>query len=175
MRSDSPAATDERAEATPASQSLPVPRLSRFVPSWQVLRYVAVGGCNTVFGYGCYAAFVYLYGHFLPTRYLPFTVDLASVTATPIGVTFSFLTYKVLVFRTEGNWLKEWLRCLVVYGSATIPGLFVLPLLTRLLQSTSRFHGSAAGYIAGAVVMILTAIYTYFAHKNYSFSRSSAR
>ena len=121
-------------------------------------------------GYGCYVGFVALYSQLLPSRYLPFTVDLASITATPIGVTVSFLTYKIFVFRTKGNYLKEWLRCFAVYGSATIPGLFILPLLTKLLQSIALVRGIAP-YLAGALVMGGTAVYTYLAHKNFSFSR----
>ena len=148
-----------------------VSKLGRLFPAREVLRYLIVGIGNTIFGYACYAAFVALYSRLLPHRYLPFTVDLASITATPIGVTMSFLTYKLFVFRTKGQYLREWLRCLVVYGSATIPGLFVLPLLTKLLVSIpvlSRF----APYLAGAIVMGGTAIYTYLAHKNFSFSRA---
>ena len=146
---------------------------AQMFPAREVLRYFAVGVGNTVFGYACYAAFVALYSQLLPVRYLPFTVDVASITATPIGVTESFLAYKFLVFRTSGNYFREWLRCFVVYGSATIPGLFILPVLARLLQS-SALH-NLAPYLAGALVMGGTAIYTYLAHKNFSFATREAR
>ncbi len=145
-------------------------RVVRLVAERQVLRYLLAGGWNSLFGYGCYAGFVALYSRVLGPRYLPLTVDIASVTATPFGVTMSFLTYKLFVFRTEGNYLREWLKCFIVYGSATIPGLFALPVVTRLLQAVPRLHGMAA-YMAGAIVMGFTTIYTYLAHKNFSFSR----
>ncbi len=148
-----------------------VRKIIQLFPARQVLRYLVVGAGNTLFGYGCYAAFVALYSHLLPPRYLSFTVDLASITATPIGVTMSFLTYKFFVFRTKGNYFKEWLRCFAVYGSATIPGLFALPVVTKVLHGVPRLRGIAP-YLAGAIVMGATAIYTYLAHKNFSFSRS---
>ena len=137
------------------------------------LRYLMVGAGNTIFGYACYAAFVALYKHMLPPHYIYLTVDLASVSATPLGVTFSYLTYKFLVFRTEGNYLREWLRCLLVYGAASLPGLFVLPVVTRMLLTVPMLHASAP-YVAGAIVMGGTAIFTYFAHKHFSFSTPGA-
>jgi putative flippase GtrA len=144
-------------------------RVTQLFPAAEVLRYVAAGVGNTLFGYACYAAFVALYKHVLPLRYLYLTVDLASITATPIGVTVSFLTYKFLVFRTTGNYLKEWLRCFLVYGVATIPGLFLLPIVTKSLLLIPRLRGIAP-YLAGAIVMGGTAVYTYLAHKKFSFS-----
>ena len=149
-------------------------RAVRVLPANQVVRYLIVGVGNTVFGYACYAFFVAIYSRMLPARYLPFTVDLASITTTPIGVTVSFLTYKFFVFRTQGNYLREWLRCFAVYGSATIPGLFILPVITRVLQSVASLE-HLAGYLAGAIVMGGTTIYTYLAHKNFSFSNKTRR
>jgi len=145
-------------------------KIMRLFPAGEVLRYLIVGVGNTLFGYGCYAFFVALYSRILPPHYLPFTVDLASITTTPLGVTVSFLTYKFFVFRTKGNYLREWLRCFAVYGSATIPGLFILPVVAKVLQSIKPVH-NIAGYLAGAIVMGGTAIYTYLAHKKFSFSR----
>lgn len=148
----------------------PAGKIERLIAERQVLRYLLAGGWNSLFGYVCYAGFVALYSRVLESRYLPLTVDIASVTATPFGVTMSFFTYKLFVFRTEGNYLREWIKCFIVYGSATIPGLFALPLVTRLLQSVPSLH-AMAGYLAGAIVMGFTTIYTYLAHKKFSFSR----
>jgi putative flippase GtrA len=161
---------DSKAPLVPpagSSRGLVRPFLDR-----QVVRYLIVGAWNTLFGYACYAGCLALYSRVLAPRYLPLTVDISSITATPIGVTMSFLCYKFFVFRTEGNYLREWLRCMAVYGSATIPGLFALPLLTRGLQEFASLH-KPAPYLAGAIVMGLTTIYTYLAHKNFSFSSSN--
>ncbi len=161
-------------EADNATQPVaPIGKVARLVSERQVLRYLLAGGWNSLFGYLCYAGFVALYSRVLGPRYLPLTVDIASVTATPFGVTMSFLTYKLFVFRTEGSYLREWLKCFIVYGSATIPQLFALPVVTRMLQAVPRLHGTAA-YLAGAIVMGFTTIYTYLAHKNFSFSRRKA-
>jgi len=142
----------------------------RLLLSSELLRYLLVGGFNTLFGYGCYAGFVALYKYALSARYLYLTVDLASITATPIGVTMSFLTYKFFVFRTKSNYMREWLRCMLVYGVSSLPNLFILPVVTKLLLMVRSFR-SAAPYLAGAIVMGGTAIFTYIAHKKFSFAR----
>ena len=162
-------------ESTTALEDREIPpaqppgKIVRLVQDRQIIRYLFAGGWNTLFGYACYAGCLALYSRVLAARYLPLTVDIASITSTPIGVTMSFLTYKFFVFRTQGNYMREWVRCLAVYGSATIPGLFVLPLVTKGLQQFAFSH-KAAPYLAGALVMGLTTIYTYLAHKNFSFS-----
>ena len=144
-------------------------RLKHLFPSGQFLRYLAVGVWNTIFGYGLYALFVHLFSKILPHRYLPLTVDLASILSTPIGITNSFFCYKFFVFHTTGNYLKEWLRCFAVYGTGMIPNLIALPILTRALQTVPVLHGTIAGYVAGALMTGFTAVYSYFGHKKFSF------
>lgn len=146
-------------------------RISSIFPPGEFVRFLLVGVSNTLFGYGCYAAFVAVYKHFLPTHVLYLTVDLASITATPLGVTMSFLTYKFFVFRTKGNYFREWLRCMLVYGAASLPNLILLPLVTRLLMTVHSLRG-AAPYLAGAIVMGGVALFTYVAHKKFSFAPS---
>ncbi len=155
--------------AKPAGRPGLIDRIKRLFPSGQFLRYLAVGVWNTIFGYGMYALFVHLFSRVLPHKYLWLTVDLASITSTPIGITMSFLCYKFFVFHTTGNYFKEWIRCFAVYGTGMIPNLVVLPVLTRTLQTISYLHGTAAGYVAGALLTGFTAVYSYFGHKKFSF------
>ncbi len=157
-----------------AARRLSSPLLTVF-RRWQIARYLAVGVWNTLFGYICYAGFVALYTRLLPGRSLGLIADMASVSATPFAVTSAFLCYKFLVFRTRGQYLKEWLRCFAVYGSAAIPGLFALPLVTKALQQSASVRG-VAPYLAGAIVAGFTTIYSYLAHRNFTFSaRKPAR
>jgi putative flippase GtrA len=104
----------------------------------------------------------------LPHRYLPLTVDLASVAATPLSITMSYLCYKFFVFRTHGNYLREWLRCFVVYGTSMIPNLVALPILTKTLMHLPHLQRTAP-YLAGALMTGFTAIYSYIGHKKFSF------
>lgn len=153
--------------ATPPPHG-PFASLRRMLPAAEVIRYLLVGVSNTVFGYLLYSGFVLLYGHFLPRHYLPLTVVLASISAKPIGITVAFLCYKHFVFRTHGNYLREWLRCFAVYGVGMLPELIALPILTRLFLGFPLTHHPAP-YLAGAVITIFTATLSYFGHKKFSF------
>lgn len=151
------------------------------LPAGEVIRFLLVGVWNTIFAYALFATFVAMYVHLLPHRWLVFTADFASVTAKPLGITMAFLCYKHFVFRTKGNYLKEWMRCFAVYGVGTLPELVALPLITKFFLSfplapVDRFFllfhvQHAAPYLAGIVVAVFTAMYSYFAHKKFSFKR----
>src|SRR5260370_28884438 len=152
---------------TPAPHGL-FASLRKLLPPAQVIRYLLVGVWNTVFAYLLYSGFVFLYGRFLPHRYLPLTVVIASASAKPIGITMSFLCYKHFVFRTHGNYLREWFRCFAVYGVGMLPELIALPILTQLFLRFTLTHGPAP-YLAGAVITVFTATLSYFGHKKFSF------
>jgi putative flippase GtrA len=177
--------------------------LGKHFPGGQFFRYLCVGAFNTLFGYCAFAAFLYLLNLALPQRFLYLTVMLASVLAMPLSITIAYFGYKFFVFRTHGNYLREWLKCFAVYGTVMIPNLFALSALTRLLQSVihshsaslhsaltameSHLHGSPlalvqhvatgkamAGYIAGAIVIAFTTIYSFIGHKNVTFRKPPA-
>ena len=157
-------------QTTPAAQPPhgPFASLRRIFPTAEVVRYILVGVWNTLFAYLLYSGFVFFYGHFLPHRYLPLTVVIAAVSAKPIGITMSFFCYKHFVFRTQGNYLREWLRCFAVYGVGMLPEIIALPLLTRLFLTFTLTHRPAP-YLAGAVITVFTATLSYFGHKKFSF------
>lgn len=143
-----------------------VPRWSRLtghIPPGQFTRYLAVGVWNTVFGYSLYALFTAL----LMPR-LRFGYILAAIFSNLISITVAYFGYKFFVFKTQGNYLVEWFRCILVYGSGMLPGLVLLPLVVEGLHHW--FHLERSGpYIAGALVTGLTVIYTFFGHKHFSF------
>jgi putative flippase GtrA len=122
--------------------------------------------------------------------------------STPLNITVAYFGYKIFVFRTKGNYLGEWLKCFAVYGTGMIPGLVALSALTRFLQSVihghaERLHGilsaveahlsgralsfvqhvatgkAMAGYIAGAVVIGVSTIYSFVGHKKVTFRQKS--
>lgn len=146
----------------------------------QFVRYLCVGCFNTLFGYTTYATTLALLSHRLPQHYLYLTVVLASAISTPISITFAFFGYKHYVFRTRGNHLREWLKAFAVYGAGSIPAMFALSAITRVLQSSlptnpvtwmnhTATMRSLAGYIAGAIVMALQTFYSFFAHRHITF------
>lgn len=181
----------------------PLQRLVNLFPGGQFLRYVLVGGFNTVFGYGTFAGILFLLNHVVPQRYLYLTVIAASLISTPLNITVAYFGYKLFVFKTRGNYLVEWFKCFGVYGVGMLPGLFALSAVTRLLQATFHAHGpalhhavdalaahlhgaalagvrkastghAAAGYVAGALVQGFTTIFSFVGHKKVTFKNSAA-
>lgn len=138
-------------------------RVKHHLPPGQFGRYLAVGLANTAFGYGTYAAFTLVLTPRLPYAYL-----FAFMASYFINVTFSFLTYKWLIFKTRGNYLKEWWRCIVVYGGTNLITVVFLPPCVYLLQRFTP-SGKFAPYIAGALQMIVVAIVGFSGHKYFSF------
>ncbi len=152
----------------PASSKSRLQRIVNLFPPGQFLRYLCVGGFNTIFGYSTAAGLLYLLSHYVPPRYAYLTAPAASVLSTPLNITVAYFGYKILVFKTRGNYLVEWLRTFAVYGSGMIPGLLALSAVTRFFQSALHLQ-HAAGYLALALIQGLTTIYSFVGHKKFSF------
>jgi putative flippase GtrA len=131
-----------------------------------LIRFVAVGACNTVFGYGCFAFFTMLLMPLVAYGYV-----LASLLSNLVAITFSFLGYKWFVFKTHGHYLKEWTRCVGVYSGSMVLSAATLPVLVSIIRrQTGNAH--TAPYIAGAIVLIFSVIFSFFGHRHFSFGGS---
>jgi putative flippase GtrA len=129
----------------------------------QFVRYIVVGGFNTVFGYGIYALLTWLFSGLGSYNWL-----YAAVLGNLITITVAFLGYKWFVFRTRGNYLVEWIRCFGVYGSSILIGLAGLSILVPILRHVLR-RPEQAPYVAGALLTIVSVVFSFFGHKNFSF------
>lgn len=148
----------------------PFAAIRRVLPSGEVIRFLLVGAFNTVFSLALYSGFVILFSHLFPNRGKPLIADIAFAISTPVSITVAFLCYKHFVFRTKGNYLKEWLRCFAVYSISFPTGLVILPTATHLFQRFAPTHAYAP-FLAGIVNSVTIACYSYFAHKKFSFKR----
>jgi putative flippase GtrA len=155
----------------PQDPFIPTGRLRRLVnlfPRGQFVRYLCVGVFNTIFGFGTYAVLFTLFSPAVPSRYASLIAPLASIVSTPLNITVAYFGYKFFVFRTQGNFLPEWLKCFAVYGTGMLPGLLVLGALTRLLQSL--IHGQAIPLHA-----LLAAVESHLSGAPLAFTASIAR
>lgn len=158
--------TANKEPATVASRLRQVPwirKLAKQIPPEQFGRYLIVGTWNTLFGYGDYALLTALLTPVISHGYI-----FAAVIASPVNITVSYLGNKWFVFKTQGNYLREWSRCIVVYGGKMVIGIALLPLLVYLIRMTMGLD-QAAPYIAGALLMGTNVIYSFLAHKNFTF------
>ena len=148
----------------------PFAALRRTLPTGEVIRFLLVGGFNTVFSIGLAWLLVKPLQLLFPRLHLGVIVLAAQIVATPIGITVAFLGYKWFVFRTHGNYLREWLKCFAVYGVSIPAPFLILPVATNLFLhfALTRPHAPLLALIANSGAI---ACYSYFAHKKFSFKR----
>lgn len=118
------------------------------------INYVLVGSYNTVFGYGTFVALYYLFGQRI--HYL-----ILAVIAYVLSITNAYVGYKIFVFKTKGNYLKEYLRFYVVYGFSLVLTLILLPIIVE------TFHISPV--FGQAFVIVISVVFNYLGHKHFSF------
>lgn len=121
------------------------------------LRYLLVGGFNTLVGY---SLGVGLYLALSPILH----ILVIGVIGNILAITVSFTTYKCFVFRTSGHWLLEYLRSYVVYGGSAVIGIFLLWLLVDGLKLPIWY--------AQGITILLTIIFSYVGHAGYTFRRT---
>jgi putative flippase GtrA len=127
---------------------------ARLAPHEEKLRFLVVGGWNTLFSYGT----LWVFDALLHAR-LHYTLILTLNWV--VGVTHNLFTFKLLVFRTRGNWLKEYLRSYVVYS-----GIFVVNLaIVAVIMEIWRPRLVIAQLPAIAVVTIIS----YLGHKHFTY------
>src|SRR3989338_5358541 len=117
------------------------------------INYLLVGGWNTVFGYLAFAALYFLFRQNLHYMVLFIISNILSITNAYIG-------YKVFVFKTKGNYLKEYMRFYVVYGAAMALNFVLLPLAVELLRISP--------VIAQGGLVFVNVIFSYAGHQRYS-------
>jgi len=148
-------------------QNIPtLAKLTSHIPPGQFGRYLAVGVFNTVVGYSSYVILTAVL-----TPHVPYAYVLAGALSSVLNITIAFLNYKWFVFKTKGNYLREWLRCLVVYGGGILLAPVLLPLTVFAIRHLTRADASAP-YIAGALLMGVGVIVSFLGHKNFSFGAS---
>ncbi|MFZ0686368.1 MAG: GtrA family protein [Terriglobales bacterium] len=137
--------------------------VTRHIPPGQFGRYLLVGTWNTLFGYGSFAFFTAILGPMIPHSYIA-----ASVISSLLNISVSFLGYKWFVFKTKGNYLREWVRCVGVYSGGILFGVLALPVVVALIRRNTRFD-TQAPYIAGALLTAFMVLYSFVGHKKFSF------
>ena len=129
----------------------------------QFVRYILVGGFNTVFGYGLFALL-----NWSTTWLGSYNYMFASFFGSLISISIAFLGYKWFVFRTRGNYLVEWIRCLGVYGSSVLITLAGMPFLVTILRHNLQ-RPTQAPYIAGAIMTVIVILFSFVGHKRVTF------
>lgn len=115
----------------------------------QFIRFLVVGGINTLFGYSVYALFLFLGFHY----------SLAAVVSTILGVLFNFKTTGRIVFNNRNNWLLF-----------KFIGVYAVTCLVNILALKIFNHYSVDLYLAGFVLLFPSALLAFFLNKKFVFS-----
>ena len=126
----------------------------RIAPHEEKLRFLAVGGWNTLFSYGM----LWILDSLLHAR-LHYTLILTLNWV--IGVTQNLFTFKLLVFRTKGNWLKEYLRSYVVYAGGFLLNLAIVAAIMEI------WHPRLV--IAQLPALVVVTVISYVGHKYFTY------
>lgn len=117
-------------------------------------RYLLAGFINVCIGYlvgVCFYIFLHKSLH----------IALIAVLINIVTISFSFVTYKLFVFKTQGHWIKEYFRSYIVYGSSALISIFTLWFLIDNLKMNI--------YIVQAATISITVAASYFGHRYFTF------
>ncbi len=115
------------------------------------IRYLLVGGLNTVFGYSVFAILIFMGCHY----------SVALFFATVAGVFFNFKTIGIFVFRKSDRRLI-W-RFLAVYGVLYPVNVFLVFILLPLLHNV---------YAANALAVIFNAALGFCLNRRYVYEEN---
>jgi putative flippase GtrA len=120
----------------------------------QKVDYLLVGIWNTVVGYGSFVVLYYLIG--FRVHYL-----LILIFSNVFSITNAYIGYKTFVFKTRGNYLKEYSRFYLVYGSIMLVNLALLPIGVELFRLPPPI-------VQGAFTL-LNVFLSFLGHRHFSF------
>jgi len=120
------------------------------------LVYLLVGGFNSVAGYSIVVGLYHLLKSHLDIVYI-------AVIGNMLAISISFCTYKLLVFKTRGRWMQEYLRSYLVYGSAAIINVLLLWIFVTGLSFNI--------WLAQGAAMLITVVLSYIGHSQFTFSK----
>lgn len=122
--------------------------------SGRIVRFLIAGGWNTAFGYVSLALLYYMFSDKIHYLFL-------MVFAAILSITNAYICHKFFVFKTKGNYVKEYLRYYAVYSVPIGMGFVFFPFCIEILKMNF--------YVTQALLTFVTIIISYFGHKHISF------
>jgi putative flippase GtrA len=129
------------------------------------IRFFIIGVWNTIFGYLVYISLDYLFTFVFTKRYMAYMT--AAVISNVISTTSAFLFHKYISFKSTVRGkgiLIEFFKFSSMYAITYILGLGLLPFFVEVLKMDPK--------IAGALLIPVVAVISYFGHSRFSFKKS---
>ena len=124
--------------------------------SGRITRFLVTGVWNTAFG-----VIVYIVLYEGLKQWVNYLVLL--IPGNILAITNAYICYKLFVFKTRGNIIREYLRFYVVYGGAMLLGFVLMFVLV---------DGLGLNPVAAQILCVpISIIFSYCSHRNYSFRK----
>lgn len=124
----------------------------------QRVRFLVVGGINTLIGYGVFSVLQLWVFADIPFGYLA-----SLVLSYAVAICIAFVLYRRFVFPVKGRIVSDFVKFVGVYLVSIGINAVLLPLLAELVG----LHP----LVAQAISLVLTTLISYFGHKYISFRR----
>lgn len=90
-------------------------------------------------------------------------VTLVAIFANVMSITMSFLTYRFFVFKSQGAWWAEYLKCYLLYGGIATVGI----VLTWFFVDIFKLNI----WVSQSITVPLTVVISYIGHKYFTFAK----
>ncbi|WP_213814337.1 GtrA family protein [Glaciihabitans sp. dw_435] len=131
------------------------------------VRFLIVGGINTVLGYGLFVLFELTFGKNIADAFGDTVGYLCSLYLSyVIAIAVAFILHRRFTFKVAGtgNVFLDFARFASVYVVSLVINSFALPLLVEF--------GHLSPLVGQAIVVVITTLISYFGHKWFSFRRA---
>jgi putative flippase GtrA len=118
--------------------------------------YLITGGINTLFSF---FSGIFLFYFLLKDQ----SVALISLINSFISISFSFATYKFIVFKSKNPWFYEYVRAYLIYGASSILSIAFLIILVDYLNI--KF------WEAQFFIIPITILFSYLGHLKFTFRK----
>ena len=130
------------------------------------IRFLFIGIWNTIFGYLVYISLDYLFTFVFQKRFMAYMT--AAIVSNIIATISAFLFHKHITFQSTVRGkgvIIEFLKFYSTYTVTNILGLLLLPVFVEVFKIDPK--------IAGALLIPVVAIVSYFGHSRFSFAKKS--
>lgn len=115
------------------------------------IRFLLVGGINTIVGYGTFAIFIYFNYHYYFSYIMSYV----------IGIANSYIWNKLFTFKSKNKSYRELLRFISVYLISFVIGSIFLYTAVDMLKINE--------YVAGLINLIFVTLISWIGHNKFSF------
>lgn len=118
------------------------------------IRYLLAGVWNSVFGYVIGGSCYLLLQEYLHTIWIGILANIAAIS-------MSFLIYKIFVFRSPGNWLREYVKMYLVYGFGAVISAVLIWMLVDIFYLNI--------WLALGIAWVLVFSLSFFLNRSFTF------